>query len=49
MQPRAYRRTALTLTLTLALPCLLLLACKGKNDPVKPTVAHSAMVAPATR
>jgi hypothetical protein len=43
MKPRAYRWTALTL----ALPCLLLLACKGKNDPVKPTVAQSAVVAPA--
>jgi hypothetical protein len=45
MNPRAYRWTALTL----ALPCLLLLACKGKNDPVKPTVAQPAVVAPAAR
>jgi hypothetical protein len=44
MKPRAYRWTALTL----ALP-LLLSACKGKNDPIKPTVAQPAVVAPAAR
>jgi hypothetical protein len=47
MKPRAYRWTALTLTVTLAFPCLLLLGCKGKNDPIKPTVAQSAIAAPA--
>ena len=43
MKPRAYRWTALTL----ALPCLLLLGCKGKNDPVKPTVAQQVVAARA--
>jgi hypothetical protein len=47
MKPRAYRRTALTLTIILALTYPLLLGCKGKNDPIKPTVAQSAVVAPA--
>ena len=42
MKPRAYRWTALALTL----PCLLLLACKGKNDPAKPTVTQSVTVQP---
>jgi hypothetical protein len=44
MKPRTYRWTVLTFTL--ALP-FLLLGCKGKNDPIKPTVAQPAVVAPA--
>jgi hypothetical protein len=30
-----------------ALACLCLAACKGKNDPLKPTVSPPAVVAPA--
>jgi hypothetical protein len=45
MKPRAYRRTAFTLTVILALAYPLLLGCKGKNDPIKPTVAQPAVVA----
>ena len=40
MKPRALRSTVLAL----ALPCLLL-ACKQKHDPIKPTVAQPAVVA----
>lgn len=39
MQSRAVRWTAL------ALSCLLLVACKGKHDPLKPTVAQPAVTA----
>jgi hypothetical protein len=41
MNTRTLRWTAL------ALSCLLMAACKGKHDPLKPTVAPAAVVAPA--
>jgi hypothetical protein len=41
MEPRALRWTAL------ALSCLLLVACKDKHDPLKPTVAQPAIAAHA--
>ncbi len=41
MESRAVRWTAL------ALSCLLLVACKDKHDPLKPTVAQPAVVAVA--
>ena len=41
MDTRTLRWTAL------ALSCLLLAACKDKHDPLKPTVAPAAVVAPA--
>jgi outer membrane biogenesis lipoprotein LolB len=42
MNPRAVRWTAL------ALASLLLVACKDKHDPLKPTVAQPAVVTAAT-
>ena len=41
MDQRTLRWTAL------ALSCLLMAACKDKHDPLKPTVAKPAVVAPA--
>lgn len=42
MESRAVRWTAL------ALSCLLLVACKDKHDPLKPTVAQPAVATAAT-
>lgn len=41
MKPRALRWTIFAL----GLPCLLLMSCKQKHDPLKPTVAPPVVVA----
>ena len=43
MKPCTVRWTALAL----AIPCLLLAACKQKHEPIKPTVARATVVAVA--
>ena len=43
MKPRTVRWTVLAL----AIPCLLLVACKQKHEPIKPTVAQPAVVVAA--
>jgi hypothetical protein len=42
MHPRTVRWTAF------ALACLLMVACKGKHDPLKPTVAQPAIATAAS-